>query len=248
MPSHFTARVYSSAIALQMFNQAMTNLATNAEQSQDEIGIISKADRYALLKMLEDKPRVIIQNALQDAARRGLFTDKMLDRVPTKSGTGRVLKSTMFVCLLLLAGAFVYVGSRDRTTFLTASKEPKSLMGITPDDMATAATKVGDEKYEIIYSRLSEPVRNVFKNHLPEPDGESQSKTRGNINCPPDAKQRDFTAKASQRNAEPANKWIERMTVINKTGKTNELQTELKKFRQAYPSIVLPPALQALAC
>jgi hypothetical protein len=248
MPSHFTARVYSSAIALQMFNQAMTNLATNAEQSQDEIGIISKADRYALLKMLEDKPRVIIQNALQDAARRGLFTDKMLDRVPTKSGTGRVLKSTMFVCLLLLAGAFVYVGSRDRTTFLTASKEPKSLMGITPDDMATAATKVGDEKYEIIYSRLSEPVRNVFKNHLPEPDGESQSKTRGNINCPPDAKQRDFTAKASQRNAEPANKWIERMTMINKTGKTNELQTELKKFRQAYPSIVLPPALQALAC
>lgn len=222
----------------------MTNLATNAEQSQDEIGIISKADRYALLKMLEDKPRGVIQNALQDAARRGLFTDKMLDRVPTKSGTGRVLKSTMFVCLLLLAGALVYVGSRERTTFLTTFKESKSLMGITPNDMATAATKIGDEKYEIIYSRLSEPVRNVFKNHLPEPD----IKARGKINCPPEAKQRDFTANASQRNAEPANKWIERMTAINKTGKTNELQTELKKFRQTYPSIVLPPALQALAC
>ena len=226
----------------------MTNLATNAEQSQDEIGIISKADRYALLKMLEDKPRVVIQNALQDAARRGLFTDKMLDRVPAKSGTGRVLKSTMFVCLLLLAGSLVYVGSRDRITAFTTPKEQQSLMGITPDDMATAATKIGDEKYEIIYSRLSEPVRNVFKNHLPEPDGDSQSKTRRNINCPPDTKQRDFSAQGSQRNAEPASKWIERMIAINKSGKTNELQTELKKFRQTYPSIVLPPALQALIC
>ena len=222
----------------------MTNLATDTEHSHDEIGIISKADRYSLLKMLDEKPRVVIQNALQDAARRGLFTDKMLDRVPTKSGTGRVLKSTMFVGLLLLAGALVYVGSRERTTFLTTFKQSKSLMGITPDDMATAATKIGDEKYEIIYSRLSEPVRNVFKNHLPEPD----IKARGKINCPSEAKQRDFTANASQRNAEPANKWIERMTAINKTGKTNELQTELKKFRQAYPSIVLPPALQALIC
>jgi hypothetical protein len=231
-----------------MFNHAMTNLATNAEQSHDGIGIISKADRYALLKMLEDKPRVVIQNALQDAARRGLFTDKMLDRVPTKNGTGRVLKSTMFVCLLLLAGALVYVGSRERTTFLTTFQEPKSLMGITSDDMATAATKIGDEKYEIIYSRLSEPVRNVFKNHLPEPDRESQSKALGHINCPPDTKQRDFSAKASQRNAEPANKWIERMTAMSKTDKSNELQAELKKFRQTYPSIVLPPALQALIC
>lgn len=226
----------------------MTNLATDTEQSHDEVGIISKADRYALLKMLDEKPRVVIRNALQDAARRGLFTDKMLDRVSTKSGTGRVLKSTMFVCLLLLAGALVYVGSRERTTFLTTFKEPKSLMGITPDDMATAATKIGDEKYEIIYSRLSEPVRNVFKNHLPEPDRESQSKARGNINCPPDTKQRDFSAKGSQRNAEPASKWIERMIAINKSGKTNELQTELKKFREAYPSIVLPPDLQALIC
>jgi hypothetical protein len=226
----------------------MTHSDTDTEKPRGEIGIISKADRYALLKMLEDKPRTVIQNALQDAARRGLFTDKMLDRVPAKSGTGRVLKSTMFFCLLLLAGALVYVGSRERMAMsmasLMVSKEPQSLMGITPDDMATAATKVGDEKYEIIYSRLSEPVRNVFKNHLPEPDSEASR----SVNCPPDAKQRDFTAKTSQRNTEPANKWIERMTVMNKAGKTIELQTELKKFRLTYPSIVLPPALQALAC
>jgi hypothetical protein len=231
-----------------MFNQAMTNLATDTEQSHDGVGIISKADRYALLKMLEDKPRTVIQNALQDAARRGLFTDKMLDHVSTKSGTGRALKSTIFFCLLLLAGAVVYVGSRDRITAFTAPKEQQSLMGITPDDMEKAATKVGDEKYEIIYSRLSEPVRNVFKNHLPEPDRDSPSKARGNINCPPDTKQREFSAKGGQRNAELASKWIERMIAINKSGKTNELQTELKKFREAYPSIVLPPDLQALAC
>jgi hypothetical protein len=226
----------------------MTNSDTDTEEPRGEIGIISKADRYALLKMLDEKPRVIIQSALRDAARRGLFTDKMLDAAPEPSGTGRVLKSTMLLCLLLAAGALVYVGSRERMTMFTALNEPKNLMGITPDDMATAATKVGDEKYEIIYSRLSEPVRNVFKNHLPEPDNESQSNTRPNINCPPDAKQRDFTAKASSRNTEPANKWIERMTAINKAGKAIELQTELKKFRLAYPSIVLPPALQALVC
>jgi hypothetical protein len=226
----------------------MTNRETDTEESRGEMGIISKADRYALLKMLEEKPRAVIQSALRDAARRGLFTDKMLDAAPAPSGAGRVLKLTMLMALLLLAGALAYVGSREHITmYMTmfmVPKEQKSLMGITPDDMATAATKIGDEKYEIIYSRLSEPVRNVFKNHLPEPDIEA----RGNINCPPDTKQRDFTAKASQRNAEPANKWIERMTAINKAGKTNELQTELKKFRQAYPSIVLPPALQALVC
>jgi hypothetical protein len=222
----------------------MTNRDTDTEESRGEMGIISKADRYALLKMLEEKPRAVIQSALRDAARRGLFTDKMLDAAPAPSGAGRVLKLTMLMALLLLAGALVYAGSREHMTIFTASKEPKSLMGITPDDIATAATKIGDEKYEIIYSRLSEPVRNVFKNHLPEPDIEA----RGNINCPPDAKLRDFTARASQRNAEPANKWIERMTAINKAGKTSELQTELKKFRQAYPSIVLPPALQALVC
>jgi hypothetical protein len=222
----------------------MTNSNIDTEETRGEMGIISKADRYALLKMLEEKPRAIIQSALRDAARRGLFTDKMLDTAPTPSGAGRVLKSTMLLGLLLLAGVVAYIGSREHMTMFTTPKEPQNLMGITPNDIATAATKIGDEKYEIIYSRLSEPVRNVFKNHLPEPDIES----RGNINCPPDAKRRDFTAKASQRNTESASKWIERMTAINKTGKTNELQTELKKFRQAYPSIVLPPALQALVC
>ena len=230
----------------------MNNLSHEVEQARDAAGIISQADRYALLKMLDDKPRTIIQNALQDAARRGLFTDKMLDRVPAKSGTGRVLKSAILFCMLLLAGTLVYVGSRERMTMFTSSKEAQSLMGITPEDMATAATKVGDEKYEIIYSRLSEPVRNVFKNHLPEPDRELSSEARGNINCPPGAKARDFSASAqqsaAQRGTEPANKWIERMTTMNKSGKTNELQTELKKFRLTYPSIVLPPALQALAC
>jgi hypothetical protein len=141
----------------------MTNIAITAEQAHDEAGIISKADRYALLKMLEDKPRLVIQNALQEAARRGLFTDKMLDRAPTKSGAGRVVKFMMILGLLVMVGGLIYVVPRERITKLIETKEAKSLMGITPDDMAKAATKVGDEKYEIIYSRLSEPVRNVFK-------------------------------------------------------------------------------------
>jgi hypothetical protein len=224
----------------------MSNIAITAEQAHDETGLISKADRYALLKMLEDKPRLVIQNALQNAARRGLFTDKMLDRAPAKSGAGRVVKFTMILGLLVLVGGLVYVVPRERITTLIETKEAKSLMGITPDDMAKAATKVGDEKYEIIYSRLSEPVRNVFKNNLPAPDIDA----RANVNCPPGIKQRDVTpnTNTAQRNTEPASKWIERMTVMNSAGKTNELQTELKKFRQAYPGIVLPPALQALVC
>lgn len=224
----------------------MTNIAITAEKAHENAGIISIADRYALLKMLEDKPRLVIQNALQNAARRGLFTDQMLDRAPTKNGVGRVIKFFGILCLLALVGAVVYVVPRERIMTFVAPKEAKSLMGITPDDMAQAATKVGDEKYEIIYSRLSEPVRNVFKNNLPAPDIDA----RPNVNCPPGIKQRDTAANTSkaQRNAEPASKWIERMTAMNSTGKTIELQTELKKFRLAYPGIVLPPALQSLVC
>jgi hypothetical protein len=224
----------------------MTNIAITAEQAHDEASIISKADRYALLKMLEDKPRLVIQNALQEAARRGLFTDKMLDHAPTKNGAGRVVKFMMILGLLVMVGGLIYVVPRERITTLIETKEAKSLMGITPDDMAKAATKVGDEKYEIIYSRLSEPVRNVFKNNLPAPDIDA----RANVNCPPNLKQRSAAVNnnPAQRNAEPASKWIERMTAMKSAGKTNDVQIELTKFRQAYPGIVLPPALQALAC
>jgi hypothetical protein len=230
----------------------MTQLDIDAQEHRRDTGIISKADRYALLKMLDEKPRVIIDSALRDAARRGMFTDKMLDHAPYQSSSAsssflrRLLKSIMLTGLLLILGVLAYVGLREYTTLF---QESRSLMGITPDDVAKAAAKAGDEKDQIVYARLSEPIRNALKNYVPE----TNRNANADKNCTTVDKQAaadSSSAKtpSTQRPTEPADRWIERMTVMNKAGKTNELQTELKKFRQAYPGVALPRDLQAFAC
>lgn len=230
----------------------MTQLDIDTQEHRGETGIISKADRYALLKMLDEKPRVIIEIALRDAARRGMFTDQMLDQARSQSSSaspsflGRLFKSIMLAGLLLTLGALAYVGLREHSTLF---QESRNLMGITPADVAKAAAKAGDEKDQIVYARLSEPIRNALKNYVPEPAGNTGAdKNCASVEKQIDADSRTAKTPSPQRPTEPANKWVERMTAMNKAGKTNELQAELKKFRQAYPSIVLPTALQALAC
>jgi hypothetical protein len=226
----------------------MTQLDIDAQEHRPETGIISKADRYALLKMLDEKPRVIIDSALRDAARRGMFTDKMLDHTRSQSSSflRRLLKSIVLAALLLILGALAYVGLREYTTLF---QESRNLMGITPDDVAKAAAKASDEKDQIVYARLSEPIRNALKNYVPE----SVGNTSADKNCAMVDKQvaadnRTAKTPSMQRPTEPANKWVERMTAMNKAGKTNELLNELRKFRQSYPSVVLPAALQGLDC
>ncbi len=234
----------------------MTQLDIDAEEHRRETGIISKTDRYALLKMLDEKPRVVINNALRDAARRGMFTDPMLDHARFKSSpvsssaflsfVRSLLKLIILAALLLTLGVLAYIGLRDHTALF---QESRSLMGITPADVAKAAAKQGDEKDQIVYARLSEPIRNALKNYVPESDGN----TSANKNCATVEKQADPKSSidktaSAKRPPEPANKWVERMTAMNKAGKTNELQTELKKFREAFPGVVLPRDLQALAC
>ena len=224
----------------------MTQLDIDAQEQRRDTDIISKADRYALLKMLDEKPRVIINRALQDAAQRGMFTDPMLNQARSQPSStsssflNRCLKSSILAALLASLGALAYVGVREHTTLF---KQSRNLMGITPDDVAKAAAKAGDEKEQIVYARLSEPIRNALKNYVPEADRNLSAEK----NC---AYFENHTTKtpSAPRPTEPSNKWIERMTAMNKLGKVNELQTELKKFRLVYPDAKLPAALQALAC
>jgi hypothetical protein len=228
----------------------MTNLDIESQQQRGEIDIISKADRYALLKMLDEKPRAIIGAALRDAARRGIFVDRMLEVAPrSKSLAHRAFKSTVITGSLLALVWLAYVGSRE---YLTAPPKTQSVMGIKPGDLAKAVSKEEEDKNDIAYARLSEPARNAFKNYVPE----TVSNTKSEINCASNTKQgaaNDIAGKAAltknpQRTAEPANKWIDRMVTLKNAGKTNELQNEFRKFRQTYPDAALPMALQALTC
>jgi hypothetical protein len=162
------------------------------------------------------------------------------------SFVGRLFKSIMLAGLLLTLGVLAYIGLRDHTTLFKGSQ---NLMGITPADVAKAAAKAGDEKDQIVYARLSEPIRNALKNYVPEPAGNTGAdKNCATVEKQASADSRMAKTSSPQRPTEPANKWVERMTAMNKAGKTNELQAELKKFRQAYPGVVLPTALQALVC
>jgi hypothetical protein len=229
----------------------MTNLDIESQQQRGEIDIISKADRYALLKMLDEKPRAIIGAALRDAARRGIFVDPMLDVAPPRSTSlaRRAFKSTVLTGSLLALVWLGYVGSRE---YLTVPQKTQSVMGIKPDDVAKAVSKEEEDKNDIAYARLSEPARNAFKNYVPD----TISNTKSEINCASNTKQtaaNDIAGKAvltknPQRPAEPANKWIDRMIALKNAGKTNELLNEFRKFRQTYPDAALPTALQALTC
>ncbi len=257
----------------------MTQLDIDTLEPRREIDVISKADRYALLRMLETKPRALIAGALRDAARRGFSTDPMLDRVSSQRNK-RSASSTMTTIILLTViiaagalGASAFVGWRERIPFFQGSlgtqgtQDSVSVMGFKPGDVTKPVSKEEEERNDIAYSRLSEPVRNAFKNHLPETTSTTTTITvaannttntnknnaKPDVNCaslaPPESNAaKPTSAQNPLRPAEPAAKWIDRMTVLKNAGKPNELKLELKKFRQAYPSIALPPPLQALAC
>ncbi len=226
----------------------MTNLDIESPQQRGEIDIISKADRYALLKMLDEKPRAIISAALRDAARRGIFVDRMLDVAPPRSTSfaRRAFKSTVLTGSLLALVWLAYIGSRE---YLASPQKTQSVMGIKLDDATKTVSKEEADKNDIAYARLSEPARNAFKNYVPESDGNTiVSKNCAFLEKQSDPKSIVDKTTPAMRPTEPANKWVERMTTMNKAGKVGELQTELKKFRQAYPGIALPRELQALAC
>ena len=253
----------------------MTQLDIDTLEPRREIDVISKADRYALLRMLEAKPRTLIAGALRDAARRGFSTDVMLDRVSSQRNK-RSASCTMTTIILFTVitaagalGASAFVGWRERIPFFQGSlgtqgtQDSVSVMGFKPGDATKPVSKEEEERNDIAYSRLSEPVRNAFKNHLPETTSTATTITaaantnknnaKPDANCaslaPPESNAaKPTSAQNPLRPAEPAAKWIDRMTVLKNAGKPNELKLELKKFRQAYPSIALPPPLQALAC
>ena len=240
----------------------MTQLDIDAREPRREIDVISKADRYALLGMLEAKPRALIAGALRDAARRGFSTDAILNRVSSQRNirnTRSALKSAILLTFIIALGALALVGWREHITFFQitpASSEGRSVMGIMPNGTSKPVSKEEAERNDIAYSRLSEPVRNAFKNHLPEIIAVTTNKNNNakpDINCasqtaPENSPTKTISTQNTLRPAESAAKWIDRMTVLKNTGKANELKLDLKKFRQAYPSVALPPSLQALAC
>jgi hypothetical protein len=222
----------------------MTKLEINAPEEHHEPGTISKADRYALLKMLDEKPSAVIDGALRSAASRGIFTDKLVNygQADSKSFSGSILKPVLIAGVLLSAGALAYMGTRGDFKLF---QESRSVIGLTPDDLAKVAAKEGGEKYEVVLPRLSENVRNVVKNYVPASGGSAKS----DANCAAIAKQNvSDKATIAQRPTESADVWIKRINVLKNAGKTYEAQIELSKFRRMYPAIALPVALEALAC
>jgi hypothetical protein len=224
--------------------KSMTKLDINAPEEQRETGTISKADRYALLKMLDEKPSAVIDGALRSAASRGIFTDKLVSygQSDSKSFSGSILKPVLIAGVLLSLGAIAYFGTRGNFAIF---QEPRSVIGLTPDDLAKIAAKEGGEKYEVVLPRLSENVRNVVKNYV----SATGTNTNPEANCAAIAKQ-NISGKAApaQRPTESADAWIKRMNALKTAGKIYETQVELSKFRQVYPFVALPAALQALVC
>jgi hypothetical protein len=226
----------------------MSKLDINAPEVQHEAGTISKADRYALLKMLDEKPSAVIDGALRSAASRGIFTDKLVSygQADSKSFSRSVLKPALVAGVLLSVGVLAYMGTRGDFALF---QEPRSVIGLTPDDLAKIAAKESGEKYEVVLPRLSENVRNVVKNYVPA----NGSSTELDANCAAITKQSvtDSVAKnagMAQRPKESADAWIKRMNALKSAGKTYEVQVELGAFRRMYPAVALPAALEALAC
>jgi hypothetical protein len=230
----------------------MTKLEINAPEEHREAGTISKADRYALLKMLDEKPSAVIEGALRSAASRGIFTDKLVNygQADTKSFSRSVLKPALIAGVLLIVGALAYMGTRGDFTLF---QEPRSVIGLTPDDLAKVAAKEavekGGEKYEVVLPRLSENVRNVVKNYVPA----SGNSAKADANCASLTKQNVAESAAeraafAQRPTESVDNWIKRMTALKNAGKTIEVQAELNRFRRTYPATTLPADLQKLAC
>jgi hypothetical protein len=229
-------------------HKSMTKLEINAPEEHREAGTISKADRYALLKMLDEKPSVVIDGALRSAVSRGIFTDKLVNygQADSQSFSGSVLKPALIAGVLLSVGALAYMGTRGDFKLF---QESRSVIGLTPDDLAKVAARVaeekGGEKYEVVLPRLSENVRNVVKNYVPA----NGSNAKSDANCAAIAKQSvvDKT-EVAQRPTESADAWIRRMNALKNAGKTYEVQIELSRFRRTYPAVALPADLQKLAC
>jgi hypothetical protein len=88
-------------------------------------------------------------------------------------------------------------------------------------------------------------VRNVVKNYVPA----TGTNANPEANCAAIAKQNiSDKAAPTQRSTESADAWIKRMNALKTAGKIYETQVELSKFRQVYPFVTLPAALQALVC
>jgi hypothetical protein len=233
----------------------MTQLDIDKQQDVHEIALISKADRHALLKMIAEKPSVLINSALQNAAQRGLFTDPLLITAPPKSFLSRAFKSLMLVALLAIIGWAIFVGTRQSTTLFQA---PRSVMEAAPSDLARTVPQKNDKKEEIVLSRFSESVRNAVKNYVPEPGSDVNSgNTTFDGRCTLALKRRAIDKAANlaadkgltaQRPNESVDNWIKRMTSLKDAGKITELQDEAIKFHRAYPGISLPKTLQAATC
>jgi hypothetical protein len=239
----------------------MEKLDIKTPQGTHRVHVISEADRHALLRMLDEKPSFIIYNALQNAARRGIFTDTLLDRSQPKpkSFLRRTFKLIMLVAFSLLVSGLAYLGTQK---IVAKFQTPQSVMPLPTNETTKATSKPNNKKEEVILARLSEGVRNAVRNHVAEPGGNANSTVNSAANSTANcsafiAKQRaaekaaaGATNKtlAASRPTESTDNWIKRITVLKNAGKTNELQTEIIKFRQTYPDAILPKALEAAAC
>ncbi len=237
----------------------MEKLDIKTPKGTHGVHVISEADRHALLRMLDEKPSVIIYNALQNAARRGIFTDTLLDRSQPKpkSFLRRTFKLIMLVVFSLLVSGLAYLGTQKIAAKFQA---PQSVMPTPTNETTKLTSTTNNKKEEVILARLSEGVRNAVRNHVAEPGANTSSTT----NCSAFiAKQRAAEKAAAgatgttgatnktlptSRQTESTDSWIKRITVLKNAGKTSELQTEIIKFRQAYPDAILPKALEAAAC
>jgi hypothetical protein len=228
----------------------MTQLDINPQPGIHKSHAVSKADRFALLKMLDEKPSVLIASALQNAKTRGFSADPLLISTQSPPTLWHARKPLMLAAIVLLLGLAAYVGQRHYQDSLT---EPGSVMGVMPGDRAkTDPRERGGKKEEVVVSRLSENVRNVIKSHVPDADV--------NITpayCSALAKQlvaAKIAAKAAnrklgnQRPTEPAPQWVKRMTSLKNQGRTTELEAEALKFLDAYPGDLLPKTLRVAAC
>jgi hypothetical protein len=228
----------------------MTHLDIDKPQIAHDAGVISKADRNSLLKMIAEKPSAIIESALRDAAKRGLFTDPLLVSTQTKSSSGRTFKSVALLALLLILGLAIFWAARHSALLFP---EPRSVMETTASDPAKKTFQQTGQAEEVVVARLSENVRNVVKSHVPFVEPTPAAGTR----CTAALKQRATeqlaalsTDKASSimRPVESADRWIKRMTSLKDAGRIVELQDEAIKFRVAYPGVSLPKALRVAAC
>jgi hypothetical protein len=214
----------------------MTQLDLNTPAPQRDIDVLSRADRDALLRMLDEKPAAVIANAL----RRSTFTDRLLDNAPGPSLPQRSFRVPILLLVLGCVGVTAYVVPHETITRFI--QEPRSVMGMTQSEVAKTAASVRGEKYEVVVPRLSENMRNAVKNYVPEADGARPIASCAALDA--QLAERSF----SPQRTESADAWIKRLDGLRKTGTTSTLPLELRKFSQAYPTVTVPAKLRKFAC